>query len=48
VATAAGFLAEGIEREKLRYGNVRYDVETHARLVTDPAPTTNLALPIAE
>lgn len=48
VATVAGFLAEGIEREKLRYGNVRYDVETHARLVTDPAPATNLALPIAE
>lgn len=47
VATAAGFLAEGIEREKLRYGEVRYDVETHARLVTDPAPAARLVLPIA-
>lgn len=48
VATAAGFLAEGIEREKLRYGDVRYDVETHARLATDPAPATDLVLSIAE
>lgn len=48
VATAAGFLAEGIEREKLRYGNARYDVETHARLVTDPAPAVRLALSLAE
>ena len=48
VATAAGFLAEGIEREKLRYGDVRYDVETHARLATDPAPATHLVLSIAE
>lgn len=39
VATAAGFVAEGIEREKLRYGDERYDVETHARLATDPVPT---------
>ncbi|MCR2813842.1 GNAT family N-acetyltransferase [Microbacterium sp. zg.Y1090] len=36
VATAAGFRAEGIEREKLRYGDERFDVETHARLATDP------------
>lgn len=42
VATAAGFQAEGIEREKLRYGSDRYDVETHARLAADPAPTTAL------
>ncbi|GAA1850855.1 GNAT family N-acetyltransferase [Microbacterium koreense] len=48
VATAAGFLAEGVEREKLRYGDVRYDVETHARLATDPAPVTNVALVVAE
>lgn len=39
VATAAGFQTEGIEREKLRYGTDRYDVETHARLATDPAPS---------
>jgi RimJ/RimL family protein N-acetyltransferase len=36
VATAAGFVAEGVEREKLRYGATRYDVETHARLASDP------------
>lgn len=39
VARAAGFAAEGIERAKLRYGAERFDVETHARLVTDPSPT---------
>ena len=36
VATRAGFSAEGIERSKLRDGDLRFDVETHARLVTDP------------
>lgn len=46
VATAAGFRAEGTEREKLRYGNVRYDVETHARLAIDPPPVTTPALSI--
>lgn len=44
VATRCGFAAEGIEREKLRYGSVRHDVETHARLATDPAPSTDRAL----
>lgn len=38
VATRAGFVPEGIERGKLRYGSRRFDVETHARLRTDPAP----------
>lgn len=38
VALRAGFAAEGVERAKLRYGNERFDVETHARLVTDPPP----------
>ncbi|GAA4154339.1 hypothetical protein GCM10022286_01790 [Gryllotalpicola daejeonensis] len=38
VATAAGFVAEGLERQKLRYGTERFDVETHARLATDPVP----------
>lgn len=38
VALGAGFAAEGIERAKLRYGERRYDVETHARLAGDPAP----------
>jgi len=45
VASAAGFLPEGIERAKLRYGEVRFDVETHARLRTDPAPAIE-ALPM--
>jgi len=39
VALAAGFLAEGVERQKLRYGDTRFDVETHARLASDPAPS---------
>lgn len=38
VATAAGFVAEGIERAKLRYGAERFDVHTHARLASDPVP----------
>ncbi|MDR7309213.1 RimJ/RimL family protein N-acetyltransferase [Nocardioides luteus] len=38
VATSAGFLPEGIERQKLLYDGVRYDTETHARLATDPDP----------
>ncbi|WP_083413687.1 GNAT family N-acetyltransferase, partial [Curtobacterium sp. MCBA15_013] len=40
VATRAGFRAEGVEREKLHYGDDRFDVETHARLATDPTPDT--------
>ncbi|WP_263008720.1 GNAT family N-acetyltransferase [Nonomuraea phyllanthi] len=36
VATKAGFRAEGIERGKLCYEGVRYDVERHARLADDP------------
>lgn len=46
VATRAGFVAEGVERAKLAYGSERFDVETHARLRTDPAPST-AALEIA-
>ncbi len=46
VATAAGFLSEGIERQKLLYGDVRYDVETHARLASDPAPALGMALSV--
>ncbi|ARZ71574.1 GNAT family N-acetyltransferase [Streptomyces sp. HU2014] len=38
VAGAAGFAVEGLQRQKLRYDGVRYDVETHARLACDPAP----------
>jgi RimJ/RimL family protein N-acetyltransferase len=36
VASRAGFRAEGRERQKLLYDGVRYDVELHARLATDP------------
>ncbi|MEU0570238.1 GNAT family protein [Nonomuraea sp. NPDC005983] len=35
VATKAGFRPEGIERGKLCYDGIRYDVERHARLATD-------------
>jgi RimJ/RimL family protein N-acetyltransferase len=38
VATRAGFVAEGIEREKLKYGEERFDVELHARLGANAAP----------
>ncbi|GHG66129.1 GNAT family N-acetyltransferase [Streptomyces griseocarneus] len=40
VATAAGFAVEGIQRQKLLYDGVRYDVESHARLATDAEPPT--------
>ncbi|MFD4761480.1 GNAT family N-acetyltransferase [Streptomyces sp. NPDC058439] len=36
VAQAAGFAVEGLQRQKLVYDGVRYDVELHARLSTDP------------
>lgn len=39
VAGRAGYLVEGIERGKLRYGAERFDVELHARLATDPDAT---------
>lgn len=45
VARRAGFLAEGVERGKLRYGDRRFDVETHARLRGDPLPPVDL-LPV--
>lgn len=38
VAERAGFIAEGVERAKLKYGTERFDVELHARLATDPEP----------
>ncbi|MHA7144967.1 GNAT family N-acetyltransferase [Arthrobacter sp. TmT3-37] len=46
VATRAGFVAEGLERQKLQYGAERFDVETHARLRTDPTPNLK-AIPVA-
>ncbi|MER5889245.1 GNAT family protein [Streptomyces sp. NPDC001941] len=39
VALGAGFTVEGYERQKLEYDGVRYDVERHARLATDPEPS---------
>lgn len=45
VATRAGFVAEGVERQKLRYGSERFDVETHSRLRSDAPPSTRL-LPV--
>ncbi|MBC7762315.1 MAG: GNAT family N-acetyltransferase [Candidatus Saccharibacteria bacterium] len=42
VALNAGFRAEGIERQKLKYRHQRYDVETHARLRSDPTPEIEL------
>ncbi|MQA02593.1 MAG: GNAT family N-acetyltransferase [Streptosporangiales bacterium] len=38
VATRAGFSVEGMQRGKLRYEGIRYDVELHAKLATDPVP----------
>jgi ribosomal-protein-alanine N-acetyltransferase len=38
VAASAGFLVEGVERERLSCDGVRHDVERHARLVADPLP----------
>ncbi|MFE0106974.1 GNAT family N-acetyltransferase [Streptomyces sp. NPDC059009] len=35
VARAAGFVVEGVQRQKLAYDGVRYDVELHARLASD-------------
>jgi RimJ/RimL family protein N-acetyltransferase len=45
VATRAGLVPEGLERAKLQYGDERFDVETHARLATDPSPSREL-LPV--
>ncbi|MFJ6556853.1 GNAT family N-acetyltransferase [Streptomyces luteogriseus] len=39
VAAAAGFAAEGLQRQKLEYDGVRYDVELHARLASDKEPS---------
>ncbi|HET6297460.1 MAG TPA: GNAT family protein [Kribbella sp.] len=36
VAASAGFLYEGLERQRLNYDGTRYDVERHARLAPDP------------
>jgi RimJ/RimL family protein N-acetyltransferase len=36
VAASAGFLYEGLERQRLTRDGNRHDVERHARLATDP------------
>lgn len=41
VALGAGYLTEGVEREKLRYGDERYDVELHARLRSSESGSKN-------
>lgn len=46
VAANAGFSPEGLQRQKLKYGTERFDVETHARLRSDPGVNLDL-LPIA-
>jgi len=38
VAVAAGFVLEGRERQKLQYGDRRFDTVTYSRLATDPVP----------
>ncbi len=38
VASAAGLAVEGLQRQKLEYDGVRFDVELHARLATDADP----------
>lgn len=38
IAVAAGFVQEGRERQKLRYGTERFDTLTYSRLATDPIP----------
>lgn len=46
VAERAGFIAEGVERAKLKYGTERFDVELHARLATDPEPAHSGLVPL--
>lgn len=38
VARRAGYLVEGVERERLLYDGRRFDVQTCSRLATDPIP----------
>lgn len=40
VAKGAGFVVEGLERAKLVHDGVRHDIETAARLATDPTPAS--------
>nr|WP_156608885.1 GNAT family protein [Auraticoccus cholistanensis] len=47
VAERAGFVAEGVEREKFLYDGVRHDVRTMARLVGDPQPAPYQPVPMS-
>lgn len=50
VAERAGFVAEGLEREKFSDDGARHDVRTMARLSSDPRPTyqpIELRLPVS-
>ncbi len=38
VAVRAGFIQEGLERQKLEYGSERFDVAVYSRLRSDPQP----------
>ena len=38
IALQSGFVREGTERSKLRYGHERFDVATYGRLRSDPVP----------
>jgi len=46
VANKAGFIVEGLERQKLKYGEERFDVELHSRLASDPLPSSAIIYPI--
>lgn len=43
IAVAAGFELEGRERQKLLYGDERFDTLSYARLATDPIPQVHAA-----
>jgi len=47
VASSAGFMFEGLERQRLAYDGTRYDVERHARLAPDPLQTPQRPVTIA-
>lgn len=48
VAANAGFHPEGVERAKLCYDTMRYDVQRHARLAVDTRPTPSRQVRIAQ
>ncbi len=46
VAERAGFVVEGVERERFRHDGARHDVRTMSRLVSDPAPAPYRPVPL--